>query len=408
MRLGLIGLASLSLALMMVHGCGINEPPVITRTYEDLDVSTCKKIYDAYEKKSATDWKCPTVTEKDCKGPGPGGSWSINDHENDPAKRKLLTPPLPPCEPAPAGGCVALVIGRGGDLNKYRRCDGYEVLELKYPPSMPPKADEWTPEQNTKFIACAQFIPGILGKPACDPLVVVATPNKPLPDIDPKKPLPNPDGIHNPVVTVMEVCQLKVCQKCTPMLKPNDTGSVTCPKPKKGKKPAPKDSAGGDDTASCLPCDAGDGGDELCGDCEYSDCGDGVVDTGEDCDDGNHVGGDGCSSECTTEECGDGEVTGSEQCDDGNTTSGDGCSSSCTNEVTPACGDGILQAGEDCDDGNTTSGDGCSSGCKVECKQHVCGDGTLEELQEECDDGNTVNGDGCNSLCQIEWCCPEY
>jgi cysteine-rich repeat protein len=68
-------------------------------------------------------------------------------------------------------------------------------------------------------------------------------------------------------------------------------------------------------------------------------CGDGVVDSGEQCDDGNTVSGDGCSATCTIEQapqpvCGNGVVEGTEQCDDGNTTSGDGCSSTCKHEYT--------------------------------------------------------------------------
>jgi cysteine-rich repeat protein len=80
-------------------------------------------------------------------------------------------------------------------------------------------------------------------------------------------------------------------------------------------------------------------------------CGDGVVGTGEACDDGNIVSGDGCSGTCTIETgytcsgmpsschttCGDGIVAGSEGCDDGNTVSGDGCSSTCTVESTYHC-----------------------------------------------------------------------
>ena len=68
--------------------------------------------------------------------------------------------------------------------------------------------------------------------------------------------------------------------------------------------------------------------------------------------------------------CGDGHVDSGEQCDDGNTTNGDGCSSTCQIETppppAPCCGDGHLDAGEQCDDGNTVSGDGCSSTCMCE------------------------------------------
>ena len=37
-------------------------------------------------------------------------------------------------------------------------------------------------------------------------------------------------------------------------------------------------------------------------------CGNGAMETGEQCDDGNAVSGDGCSSACKTENCGDGIV----------------------------------------------------------------------------------------------------
>ena len=130
-------------------------------------------------------------------------------------------------------------------------------------------------------------------------------------------------------------------------------------------------------------------------------CGNGKLETGEQCDDGNTTSGDGCSSTCTTEgpKCGNGIVESGEGCDDGNTTSGDGCSSTCQCE--PTCGNGKLEAGEQCDDGNTTSGDGCSSTCTTE--GPVCGNGKVES-GEQCDDGNTTSGDGCSSTCQCE--CP--
>jgi len=95
------------------------------------------------------------------------------------------------------------------------------------------------------------------------------------------------------------------------------------------------------------------------------------------------------------EKCGDGTLDPGEQCDDGNTTNGDGCSSEC---VLEKCGDGVLDTGEECDDGNTTNGDGCDSECNLESK---CGDGTLD-AGEECDDGNNTDGDGCSAECQDE------
>ena len=93
-----------------------------------------------------------------------------------------------------------------------------------------------------------------------------------------------------------------------------------------------------------------------------------VLETGEECDDGNNDDSDGCSSECATLACGDGVVHGSEECDDGNSASGDGCSAACTAEF---CGDGIVNNGEDCDDGNTDDEDGCWTTCIAP----RCGDG---------------------------------
>lgn len=63
-------------------------------------------------------------------------------------------------------------------------------------------------------------------------------------------------------------------------------------------------------------------------------CGNGTIEDGEQCDDGDALSGDGCSSDCQLEEdeCGDGTLSAGEQCDDGNTSNGDGCSSACTDE----------------------------------------------------------------------------
>lgn len=72
---------------------------------------------------------------------------------------------------------------------------------------------------------------------------------------------------------------------------------------------------------------AGDG-------CVMDNCGDGVVDFGELCDDGNVASGDGCSEYCRSELCGNNVVDTAfgEMCDDGNTVSGDGCSGICVRE----------------------------------------------------------------------------
>jgi len=127
-------------------------------------------------------------------------------------------------------------------------------------------------------------------------------------------------------------------------------------------------------------------------------CGDGTLNTGEACDDGNASNDDGCSQYCTVEVCGDGVKQSNEGCDDGGTAAGDGCSATCTVEF---CGDGAVQPalGENCDDGNSTSGDGCNSSCQPE----ICGNGVLE-ANEQCDDGNLAGADGCSANCMIEVC----
>jgi cysteine-rich repeat protein len=150
-------------------------------------------------------------------------------------------------------------------------------------------------------------------------------------------------------------------------------------------------------------------------------CGDGVLQLGEACDDGNAVDCDGCSADCRVESgCGDGVRCGSEECDDGNDNRCDGCFACaaeigalcgdgavnegcgeqcdppgelCTDRCTrvPVCGDGFVGDGEECDDGNGADCDGCSAECRTE---SGCGDGVVCG-GEQCDDGNALSCDGC-------------
>jgi len=118
-------------------------------------------------------------------------------------------------------------------------------------------------------------------------------------------------------------------------------------------------------------------------------CGDGTIQPGEQCDDGNFLDGDGCSSCCTTGSsapvCGNGQLQPGEQCDDGNTAAGDGCSATCTIEpivegppASPNCSDGIDNNG----DGLVDTADPC---CQHVCTQEICngsddnGDGNIDE-----------------------------
>jgi cysteine-rich repeat protein len=79
-------------------------------------------------------------------------------------------------------------------------------------------------------------------------------------------------------------------------------------------------------------------------------CGDGVIDPGEECDDGrNNADKDAyCTLDCKENVCGDGLLGPDEACDDGNTVSWDGCSDDCS----ALCGNGVLEDDEECDEGD--------------------------------------------------------
>lgn len=110
----------------------------------------------------------------------------------------------------------------------------------------------------------------------------------------------------------------------------------------------------------------------------------------------------------TGAQCGNNVIESPEECDDGNLVAGDGCDASCKNENVQVCGDGIVTTPEACDDGSHCS-DGtvctdnpadCSLGvddcqprtgfgqsCDATCNwEQVCGDGIVVGT-EECDEG---------------------
>jgi LPXTG-motif cell wall-anchored protein len=61
--------------------------------------------------------------------------------------------------------------------------------------------------------------------------------------------------------------------------------------------------------------------------------------------------------------CGNGVVERGEQCDDGNTLSGDSCDRYCR-AAGSTCGNGMLERYEECDDGNNYNGDSCTNICQ--------------------------------------------
>jgi fibro-slime domain-containing protein len=135
-----------------------------------------------------------------------------------------------------------------------------------------------------------------------------------------------------------------------------------------------------------------------------TDCGDGEVGPGEECDDG--TGNTGEYNQCTADcslgpRCGDGVEQAEEVCDlgaAGNDGSYGGCSASCT--LGPYCGDGLPSDSEECDNGENVGGYGeCAPGCVL---GPVCGDGSRQLEFEECDDGNNADKDGCSAACKIE------
>lgn len=132
--------------------------------------------------------------------------------------------------------------------------------------------------------------------------------------------------------------------------------------------------------------------------CESATCGDGSTHFEvEDCDDANTLNGDGCSSTCRLEFCGDGVIEAPEQCDDGalnSDTLPDGCRSDCRFAT---CSDGVVDDGEYCDDGNSDPNDSC-----VYCRWARCGDGAVLTGVEECDDGNRLNYDICKNDCSYQ------
>lgn len=120
--------------------------------------------------------------------------------------------------------------------------------------------------------------------------------------------------------------------------------------------PKTEDCEGGGVCPAGLKCvtDSGDHGRELC---VAPTCGNGILDPGEACDDGNSISGDGCPADCSPA-CGYGVLDPGEVC---NPPSPGTCSADCMSNLT--CGNAVVDPQEGCDDGNLQEHDGCSSAC---------------------------------------------
>lgn len=171
-------------------------------------------------------------------------------------------------------------------------------------------------------------------------------------------------------------------------------------------------------------------------DWNWGGCGDGQVDSNEECDDGHYDISDACVR-CKKARCGDGQLwLGQEECERGggmstpkcdellpelavyNPDARIGCTSKCELDFDTCsfCGDRILQAdfGEICDGTvscvqlamdydiypdpakQASCGEQCKAVAWKECPR--CGDSVVDlGWGEECDDGNDDTGDGCDS-----------
>jgi cysteine-rich repeat protein len=122
-------------------------------------------------------------------------------------------------------------------------------------------------------------------------------------------------------------------------------------------------------------------------------CGNGILETTEECDDGNNADGDGCSRICQSV-CGDGKTVGKEECDDGNTADGDWCTSKC--EAVGSCAKLLAAAkleGKSLADGVYTIGGSGINPFEVYCDMTTEGGGWTLVLNLDTSDGSVRHYD---------------
>ena len=140
-----------------------------------------------------------------------------------------------------------------------------------------------------------------------------------------------------------------------------------------------KDNAYHDGTPETAPCNSSCTG-------KVPFCGDAICQLNEDTIS--------CAQDGCTPTCGNGVMEAGEDCDDGNLENTDACLNNCK---AASCGDGFIEAGvEDCDDTNLSDNDACTNACKMA----ICGDGLTWVGTEDCDDANADDTDTCDVACK--------
>ena len=165
--------------------------------------------------------------------------------------------------------------------------------------------------------------------------------------------------------------------------------------------------------------------------CQWTRCGNGILEMNEECDDGNNLNGDGCNSLCMIEACGDGNIDSGSICRTARSNgffgrpcvmpikicvSGDNMGASCAfqNECinspdkVPCQAKVVLECvggpmgGVDCE---FKAPGFCGNGTCDDVNLEICGgEPSLCEPREQCDDGNILGNDGCDRNCMFEKC----